>query len=248
MRLEGRIASSHVLFGPKGGGTFNEFRGFKVCFQDVGKGGLSLRGVAVTTETATQQLKPPKPSWLPIGTVFYRISKTRARCSARPLKLSKPPKPSWRLPPLNSTPLFRHPDVLDNKIWKIQNRRKGQIRTDVVTSPNRESPNWNPLPSKRRPNHDHDNFWVHLAGPHFIFGVAPDDAPNAPSTQWNTEKPQRFFIWCAIKCRFGLASLSLSLYIYAVKLLSGPSLGFLEVILWSKLGFWKLSSGPSLCF
>ena len=24
--------------------------------------------------------------------------------------------------------------------------------------------------------------------------------------------------------------------------------GFLEVIIWSKLGFWKLLSGPSLCF
>ena len=29
-------------------------------------------------------------------------------------------------------------------------------------------------------------------GPIFHFGVPPDDAPNAPSTQWNTEKPQRF--------------------------------------------------------
>ena len=27
------------------------------------------------------------------------------------------------------------------------------------------------------------------------------------------------------------------IYIYAVKLLSGPSLGFLNVIIWSKLGF-----------
>ena len=37
-------------------------------------------------------------------------------------------------------------------------------------------------------------------------------------------------------------------YIYAVKFLSGPSLGFLEVIIWSKSGFWKPLSGPSLCF
>ena len=39
-------------------------------------------------------------------------------------------------------------------------------------------------------------------------------------------------------------SLSLSLYIYmfiyAVKLLSGPSLGVLNVIIWSKLGFLKV--------
>ena len=45
-----------------------------------------------------------------------------------------------------------------------------------------------------------------------------------------------------------LADLRLYIYICAVKLLSGPSLGFLEVIIWSKLGFWKLLSGPSLCF
>ena len=38
------------------------------------------------------------------------------------------------------------------------------------------------------------------------------------------------------------------IYAYAVKLLSGPSLGFLEVIIWSKLGFWKLLSGPSWVF
>ena len=31
--------------------------------------------------------------------------------------------------------------------------------------------------------------------------------------------------------------ISLYIYIYAVKLLSGPSLGFLNVIIWSKLGF-----------
>ena len=30
------------------------------------------------------------------------------------------------------------------------------------------------------------------------------------------------------------------IYIYAVKLLSGPSLGFLKVIIWSKLGFLKV--------
>ena len=56
---------------------------------------------------------------------------------------------------------------------------------------------------KGRPSHDHDHFWVHLAGtPFFIFGVPPDDAPNGPSTQWNTEKPQRFFIWCGHQMPF----------------------------------------------
>ena len=40
-----------------------------------------------------------------------------ARCSPETPKLSKPPKPSWRLRPLNSTPLFRHPDLFWNAIW-----------------------------------------------------------------------------------------------------------------------------------
>ena len=31
--------------------------------------------------------------------------------------------------------------------------------------------------------------------------------------------------------------MAIYIYIYAVKLLSGPSLGFLNVIIWSKLGF-----------
>ena len=30
------------------------------------------------------------------------------------------------------------------------------------------------------------------------------------------------------------------IYIYVVKLLSGPSLGFLNVIIWSKLGFFNV--------
>ena len=45
-----------------------------------------------------------KPSRSALGTALCRTSKTRARCSP------EPPKPSWRLPPLNSTPLFRHPE------------------------------------------------------------------------------------------------------------------------------------------
>ena len=36
-----------------------------------------------------------------------------------------------------------------------------------------------------------------------------DDASNAPSPQWNTEKTQRFFIWCAIKCRFDVIQLTI---------------------------------------
>ena len=45
-----------------------------------------------------------------------------------------------------------------------------------------------------------------LRAPFFILGVPPDDAPNAPFTQWNTEKIPRFFVWCAVECRFDVAS------------------------------------------
>ena len=66
-------------------------------------------------------------------------------------------------------------------------------------------------------------FGVHLAGPHFfIFGVPPDAAPNAPSTHWNTEKTQRFFICCAINCRFDVAS-DAQLF-WKIVVVFGPSL------------------------
>ena len=61
-------------------------------------------------------------------------------------------------------------------------------------------------------------------GPIFHFGVHPDDAPNDPSTQWNTEKPKRFFIWCAIKCRFGVASDAKLFWKIMVVVVVGPSL------------------------
>ena len=64
---------------------------------------------------------------------------------------------------------------------------------------------------KGRAKHDHDHFWGHLAGPNFfIFGVPPDDAPNAPSTHWDAEKkPQKCLnlmchqmpFWCGIRCK-----------------------------------------------
>ena len=75
----------------------------------------------------------------------------------------------------------------------------------TIHTPSLRGWSFTPLINKGRPNHDHDHFWVHLAGPHFSFLRYPDDAPNAPSTQRNTEKPQRFFIWCVIKRRFGVA-------------------------------------------
>ena len=42
--------------------------------------------------------------------------------------------------------------------------------------------------------------------PFFYFGVPLDAASNAPSAHWKTEKRQRFFIWCVIRCRFDAAS------------------------------------------
>ena len=59
---------------------------------------------------------------------------------------------------------------------------------------------------------------------YFWFGAPPDDTPNAPSTQWNTEKPKRFFIWCAIKCRFGVASDATLYWKIMVVVVLGPSL------------------------
>ena len=90
------------------------------------KGGWVLRGVAVMTETAIMAWpsKPPKPSKpprLPHCAVFCRTSKRRVRCSSEPPKPSKPPKPSWRLPPLNSTPLFRDPEWIT---WNLCNEPK----------------------------------------------------------------------------------------------------------------------------
>ena len=41
---------------------------------------------------------------------------------------------------------------------------------------------------------------------------------------------------------------SCSIYIYAVKLLSGPSLGVFGSYYLVQVGFLKLLSGPSLCF
>ena len=41
-----------------------------------------------------------------------------------PAKPSKPPKPSWRLPPLNSTPLFRDPE---RRLWRSQRRKSSSI-------------------------------------------------------------------------------------------------------------------------
>ena len=59
-------------------------------------------------------------------------------------------------------------------------------------------------------------------GPMFHFwGIR---GPNAPSTQWNTEKPQRFFIWCAIKCRFGVASDAKLFWKIMVVVVFGPLL------------------------
>ena len=54
--------------------------------------------------------------------------------------------------------------------------------------------------------HNHNLFLSSSRGtPFFNVGVPLDDTSNAPSTQWNTEKIQSFFIGCVITCRFDLA-------------------------------------------
>ena len=77
-----------------------------LVFQDVGKGGLSLRGVAFMTVWRFWR--------------FWRFWRAPCLYCACPTKNSTMRQPwrfrrswrfhSWRLPPLNSTPLFRHPD------------------------------------------------------------------------------------------------------------------------------------------
>ena len=77
---------------------------------------------------------------------------------------------------------------------------------------------------KRRPNHDHDHFWAHLAGPIFHFWVTPRWRTKCPLyTVEHTEKAQRFFIWCAIKCRFGVASDAKLFWKIMVVVVFGPS-------------------------
>ena len=80
--------------------------------------------------------------------------------------------------------------------------------------------------SKPWPNRDHNHFWVHLAGPDFSFWGYPRMTHQMPllhpSTQWNTEKTQRFFIWCVIKCRFDVASDAKLLGIIMVVVVFGP--------------------------
>ena len=58
--------------------------------------------------------------------------------------------------------------------------------------------------------------------PFFIFGVPPDAAPKALSTQWN-RKTQRFFLGCAIKCRFDVASDAKLFWKIMVVVVFGPS-------------------------
>ena len=95
--------------------------------QDDGKGGwVQGGGVAETAET----VKTVKPSRSSLGTVFCRTSKRRARCPPEPPKPSKPPTPSWRLPPLNSTHIFRHPDKPPQQQQQQQQKPKtlGSLR------------------------------------------------------------------------------------------------------------------------
>ena len=53
----------------------------------------------------------------------------------------------------------------------------------------------------------HDQFWVHLEGPHFSFLGYPPMTHQMPLLHSGTQRAHKeFFIWCAIKCRFGVAS------------------------------------------
>ena len=60
--------------------------------------------------------------------------------------------------------------------------------------------------------------------PFLLFGVPQDAAPNAPSTQWNTEITQIFFIWYVIKCRFDTTSNAKLFWKIMVVAGFGPSL------------------------
>ena len=103
---------------------------------------------------------------------------------------------------------------------------------------------WSRLP-KGWPNHDHNHFWVHLAGPHFSFSGYPQMTHQMPlpSTQWNTEKPQRFFIWCAIKCCFGVASDAKLCWKIMVVVVCGTSLTSISCYRTSGPWNWSLCPG-----
>ena len=77
----------------------------------------------------------------------------------------------------------------------------------------------------REPNCDHEHFLSSsLGAPFFKFGVHPDAAQTAPSTQWNTENTERFLIWCAIKCLFDVASDAKRFWKIMVVIVFGPPL------------------------
>ena len=76
------------------------------------KRGVEFKGGSCHDRNSHHRRNRQNPSQKSPGTAFCGTSNRRARCYPEPPKPSKPPKPSWRLPPLNSTPLFRHPEMV----------------------------------------------------------------------------------------------------------------------------------------
>ena len=87
---------------------------------------LPLIVLPLKTPTTTIRAPPPQKPWwtspvqswgwctfccsLRFWQFVHHPSKFLFSASGQIAEPSKPPKPSWRLPPLNSTPLFRHPE------------------------------------------------------------------------------------------------------------------------------------------
>ena len=92
----------------------------KTLSQDVGKGGLSLRGVAFMTVLAVLAVLE---STLPSFCLSYKLQCQETTVTVWRFWRFRRfwPFRSWRLPPSNSTPLFRHPDFLTfyDDFWLI---------------------------------------------------------------------------------------------------------------------------------
>ena len=89
------------------GNTLLEWKGHS---QDHGKGGLGLRGVAFMTVFVVLTVFAVLESALPSVCFSY----TKCSTMRLPWRFWRfwRFRRSWRLPPLNSTPLFRDPDIL----------------------------------------------------------------------------------------------------------------------------------------
>ena len=123
--------------------------------------------------------------------------------------------------------------------WRFP--RKSAFLGDFPLSP------WCPPPQKRKfcfyylrdsPNTTTTTFELISQEPTFQFWGTLDDASNAPSTQWNTEKMQRFYIWCVIKWHFDATSDAKPLWKIMVVVVFGPSLIVVSPSLSSSVISW----------